>query len=256
MKFSSILGFAVALLLTSIFSFAQEPTYMDAATHPGKGQTYWRAFFSSGGYNVSGTEFEALSTRLEFAYGLQSTLALVADIEFTDLSGNRSSESGLAESTLQAKYRLFKEDFSPLNTWMVSIFAGLTQPGDIGPMADFDLYPRFAVVSTAILDRHGLNGELEWEAHSDDPDHFSANASYLYRLAPDKYAPETPGAWYVMLESLNQFTLETDSRSDLAVGILYEAQRWAFEMSLLLPLQQDWQQENNHQVTIGFRFLP
>lgn len=59
-----------------------------------------------------------------------------------------------------------------------------------------------------------------------------------------------------MFESLNQFTDDGYSRFDLAGGLLYEAQNWALEASLRLPLDQDWQREDDYVFTIGFRFLP
>lgn len=59
-----------------------------------------------------------------------------------------------------------------------------------------------------------------------------------------------------MVESLNQFTDDGATRFDMAAGILYEARRWAWELSIRLPLAQDWPRENDYTVTMGLRFLP
>jgi hypothetical protein len=59
-----------------------------------------------------------------------------------------------------------------------------------------------------------------------------------------------------MIESLNQFTDDGDARFDTALGILYEARRWACEASLRLPLEQDWSREEDYTVTLGVRYLP
>ena len=50
--------------------------------------------------------------------------------------------------------------------------------------------------------------------------------------------------------------LAGDSRVDVAIGVLYEARRWAWEISGRLPIEQDWQRETDCTVTTGVRFLP
>lgn len=167
---------------------------MAAATHPGAGQVYTRTLFSIAGYEEDDRDIDSLSAQLKVAYGVQSNFALLADIEFGDLSSRGRDESGMLASTFEMKYRLFKEDYSPLNTWMASVFAGLTVPGNNGTMDELDPYPRLALATTAILERHGINAELEWEERDDDPQRFSVNGSYLYRIAPVEYTAETRGA--------------------------------------------------------------
>lgn len=248
-----------ALLLAAVATrvIAQEPTYMDAATHPGAGQLYSRLLVSQSEYEVAEAKTEELAAVVKLVYGLRPTLALLAEVELADLSAQDNDETGMLWSTFQAKYRLFKKDLGPLNTWMASAFAGLTVPGDMDATTDIDTYPRCALVSTAILNRHGVNAELEWEEYGSEPDRFTINASHLYRLTPAEYATDTRGAWYTMVESLNQYTDDGDSRFDVAAGILYEARRWACEASLRLPLEQDdWPEQQDYRFTLGFRYLP
>ena len=176
--------------------------------------------------------------------------------ELASLSTDGNDETGLGATTLQIKCRLFKRDLGPLNTWRTSLFAGVTIPGDVDPYSPEDNYPRCSLASTAILGRHGLNAEMEWEGYGDAPDRMAINASHLYRLSPSEYTVATRGAWYTMVESLNGFTDEGDSRCDVALGVLYEARRWAWEISGRLPIEQDWQREANYTVTTGIRFLP
>lgn len=249
---------AFILLLTAVATgvIAQEPTYMDAGTHPGTGQFYSRLLLSSSEYENVEKKTEELAAIVKLVYGLHPTLALLAEAEFASLSTAGNDETGILRSTFQLKYRLFKKDLGPLNTWMASVFSGLTVPGAMDATTNLDSYPRCALVSTAILGRHGVNAELEWEEYGSDPDLFTVNASYLYRLVPDEYASDTRGSWYAMVESLNQFTDEGDSRFDVAAGILYEAWRWACEVSLRLPLEQNWPEEQDYSVTLGFRYLP
>lgn len=257
MKMRRILLAALGLLLVAADCLAQEPTYMDAATHPGKGQLYLRTLLATSEYESNGYKTDELSAEVKLAYGISSDFAILTEFEFADLStaGDKDS-SGIYASTLKAKYRLFKNDFSPLNTWMASVFAGVTVPGEVGTMDGLDPYPSFAIATTTILNRHGLNGELEWEGRDADPDTYSVNASYLYRLAPPAYTINTRGAWYLMFESINQFNDQNESRHDIATGILYEARKWAWEASIRIPVEENWQPREDYQLTVGFRFLP
>ncbi len=229
---------------------------MDAATHPGGGQFYSRLLVSSSEYEENESETEQLAAMVKLVYGIHPNLAMLAEAEFSSLSARDHDETGLLWSVFQIKYRLFKKDLGPLNTWMTSAFAGITVPGNMDTTTGMDTYPRCALASTAILNRHGINAELKWEEYGGDPDRFTVNASHLYRLAPAEFATDTRGAWYTMLESLNQVSDEGDSRLDIAAGILYEARRWACEASLRLPLEQDWPVEEDYKLTVGIRYLP
>jgi hypothetical protein len=237
--------------------FSQEPTYMDAATHPGAGQLYWRLLASRSEYEEAAGENADLSiATLKLSYGIRPTIALVLAGELAHLSSDGHDESGLRQATLQLKYRVFKRDLGPLNTWRTSLLGGITIPGDLERSSPEESYPRVSIVTTAILGRHGLNAEAGWEEHGGEADRIAINASHLFRLSPAEYRIDTRGAWYTMLESLNQFDDHGDSRSDLAAGILYEARNWALEASLRLPVAQNSQRDDAYTITVGVRLLP
>jgi hypothetical protein len=235
---------------------AQEPTFMDAATHPGRGQFYSRLLVSHSECEDAGTEAHLSTAVLKLSYGVRSTLALVLDTELAALAAAGDDETGISQATCQLKYQLLRRDLGPLNTWRTSIFGGFTVPGNVEAYKPEHTYPRCSLASTAILDRHGLNAEVEWQEYGDEPDRFAVNASHLYRVLPSEYTVATRGAWYTMFESLNEFTEDGQSRSDLALGVLYEARRWAWEVSVRFPLAQDWPRESEYTVTMGFRLLP
>lgn len=248
----------VVVLLVGVFAsmaFAQEPTYMNAATHPGTSQLYLRLLGTREEYGAGTGDAEASSALWKVAYGIRPTLAFLVDGEWVDTSAG-SGESGIRQTTLQLKYRLFKRDLGPLNTWRTSVFGGVTIPGEVHPLDSGDAYPRGAVASTMILHRHGINAELAWEEYGELPDEFEMNASYLYRLVPAEYAITTTGAWYTMTELLHRFNDDGKSRSDVALGVLYEARSWAWELSAKLPLSEDWGREYDYTVTVGLRYLP
>lgn len=229
---------------------------MDASTLPGAGQFYSRLLVSSSEYEEAGTNAQLSEATLKLSYGIGSMLAFVFEGEFAHLSTDENDETGVRLTSLQLKYRLFKSDLGPLNTWRSSLLGGIAVPGNLDDSSPDNAYPQAALVSTAILGRHGLNGEVKWEECGHEADRIAVNGSHLYRLSPSEYTATTRGAWYTMIESLNDFTDEGESRFDVALGILYEARRWAWEMSLRLPVEQDWAQDNNYTATMGLRFLP
>lgn len=229
---------------------------MDAATHPGAGQFYSRLLLSRSEYREGGADAHLNTATIKLSYGIRPTLAAMLESEFADLSADGTDETGLRETTLQLKYRLFKRDLSPLNTWRTSLIGGVALPGNMDTASPDRAYPQCALVSTAILGRHGVNAALGWKEYGREADRFVVNGSHLYRLSPSEYTVETRGAWYTMIESLNQFTEDGDSRCDLAAGILYEARRWAWEISVRLPVAQDWPRQYDYTVTTGIRFLP
>ncbi len=247
---------ALLLAVATTATVAQEPTFMDAATHPGAGQFYSRLLVSHSEYEEAGADVDLSVAILKLSYGIWPTLAIVFEGAFANLSAGDTEDTGISQTTLQLKYRLFKMDLGPLNTWRTSFFGGVTVPGDMDAYGPEEIYPRCSLASTAILGRHGLNAEVEWEASGDEPDRIAINASHLYRLWPSEYTATTRGAWYTMVESLNVFTDEGASLSDVALGVLYEARRWAWEISVRLPVAQDWPQESGYTVTLGLRFLP
>jgi len=247
---------ALAFLAAGVVS-AQEPAFMEAATQPGANQSYARLLFLFGERSDANSAVDEFTARIKLAYGVDANLAALADADFQYVRSDPGDESeeGFSLATLRLKYRLFKHDLGPLNTWRASVLAGADIPGTSDELARDHASPRMGMVTTAILGRHGLNAQVDWTGRVDDPDLFAVNASHLYRLAPTEYSAQTSGAWYTMVESLNEFSDSGDSRTDLAVGILYEARRWAWEASYRLPLAENWPSEIDYQVETGVRYL-
>lgn len=247
------------LLIILITAFgtasAQEPIFLEAATHPGSGQFYTRALFSAEKYNLAGMDTEEQNILLKTAFGLRPTLALLIDTEFRRLDAARTDASGFALATVRLKYQFFKRDLGPLNTWRASWTGGIGLPLDDEPLAPENPVPRAGAVTTAILGRHGLNAQLDWKGYRHEPDQVELNASHLYRISPAEYAADTQGAWYTMLESLNEISDNGDRRADAGLGILYEARRWAVEAALRLPIHENDSRKSDGQITLGWRWL-
>ena len=247
---------ALVFLVAGVVS-AQEPAFMEAATQPGADQYYARLLFLVGERSDADSAVDEFTARIKLAYGVDANLAALLDADFQHVRSNPGSESeeGFSQATLRLKYRVLRHDLGPLNTWRASVLAGADIPGTSDELARDHASPRLGMVTTAILGRHGLNAQFDWTGRVGDPDLFALNASHLYRLAPAEYSAQTSGAWYTMVESLNEFSDSGDSRADLAVGILYEARRWAWEASYRLPLAENWPSEIDYQVETGVRCL-
>jgi len=226
------------LFVLPLSTLAQEPAFMEAATHPGQGQFYSRLLFF-------GSEGDEYAAALKLSYGIIADLALQLDGEHRWLP----DESDLTTSTVRLKYRILQKDLSPLNTWRASVLVGADFPEGGDPA------PRLGAVTTAILGRHGLNGQIDWTGNQSEPDEFMLNTSYLYRIAPVEYSQTTKAAWYTMLELLNTFHDNSDRYIDIAPGLLYEARRWAAEISIRLPLDESGPRETDYTIEAGVRYL-
>jgi hypothetical protein len=249
-------AWAAAVACAAGLAAAQEPAYMDAATHPAQGQAYVRLLGYAGEQRVAGADFRNQALEWKGAFGLRSATAVLLEAEWARREGGGETASGFARAGLLLKQRFLRRDLGPLDTWRASLLAGADLPGEDEVRESAHASPRLGVATTAILGRHGLNGQVDWTGREGADDRFRLNGSYLYRLAPARYAVDTRGAWYSVVEWLNEATTGGDTRSDAAVGLLYEARNWAAEIGLRLPLARDGMPELRQEVVLGLRWLP
>ncbi len=234
MKRLWLIGWCVPLGLA-----AQEPTFMEGATHPGAAQLYQRALIT--GTPWAEADADTYRVKLSSAYGLTARHALLADVE----QGERGGWAG----SLRLKHRFWQRDTGPIDTWRASIQIG----GDWSEEQDAGI--RAGVVSTTIRGRHGLNIQLDWRQAGPTGDRVAAHGSHLYRWYPARYTPTTRGAWYSVIESLNTYT-DTDAYiPELVLGALYEARRWAAEIAWRSGDLSEGPERERQQLAIGARYL-
>jgi len=102
------IGIGALLVVGAVESLrAQEPTFMDAATHPGAGRVYTRLLLSGAERKTSAAVFDEQSIQWKLAYGIHTRLAALAEGEFLRrrLANNPSYDEGWAQTTLRLKYR-------------------------------------------------------------------------------------------------------------------------------------------------------
>lgn len=257
MRYNRCLCFAIACagVVVSLPVRAQEPTFMEAATHPGKNQFYARILLGQWQESIAGEQRQTYRDLLfKASYGLHARLALLLDVEGLTVAGNEPRTSGIAQASLRLKYRYLQYDLGPVNTVRASLTAGIVIPGREELHDEDQAYPRFGTAVTAILGRHGLNGQLDREERPNQASRTACNISHLYRIAPALYTQHTKGAWYTMLESLNRFDDCGDYQIDTGIGILYEAQRWAAEVAIRLPVDAHGY-DRHALLRVGLRYL-
>lgn len=211
---------------------------MSAATQPGQGQMYSRTLFTmedNDDYMVHG----------RLVYGIVSKLALQLDAHYEWLT----DKDDYSTAAVRLKYRVLQKDFGPINTWRASVVGGIEF------LSNDDPATHLAAVTTAIINRQGFNGQIDWTHYDSQPDEVMLNASHLFRITPAKYSAGTKGAWYTELESLNTVYDNGDYEIDLAPGLLYEARKWAAEISLRLPIAGNYYDQPSYTLATGLRYL-
>ena len=250
---------AAVLILAGATAVAQEPVFMDAATHPGRGQFYARLQLGleEGTLRYDGSKGTQAGMTLKLVHGLTPRLALVLDAGLRDRvrPPEGDSEAGLADWTLRLKWRVAKLDLGPVDTWRTSLFAGVRGPGSPQTRETDRIAPTLGLASTAILGRHGFNGAMSWTAKTDAPEVGTVDVSHLFRLTPAAFTAGTRGAWYTVIESLNTVEPGGTRRHVLAPGLLYEARRWAWEAGVRLPVNDRASDRFNVEAVTGFRRL-
>ena len=198
--------FWLGFFLSGCGVWAQEPLFMEAGTHPGGQQLYSRLVLFD----------DVLAWKN--AWGVTPNFAVLPDV--------RIAEAGITGADLRVKQRIYRADTGPVDTWRISAQGGVSWREGRDPG------PRVGLVSTTIRGRHGVNAQVDLNAGEASARRYAVNASHLYRIHPVRYTPQTEGAWYTMLESLNDVSSDGDVTALAGMGLLYEARRWAAEAGI------------------------
>jgi hypothetical protein len=260
---------------------AQESPNIVAPTQPAPGSVVarlgLRAIVFDGGEPDVARDGFVLEERLRLTYGITKELSVDGTLPFYQGSFDEpapgqapfeTSPVGLGDLDVNLKFRLFKEDVGPVDTVRMSVFAGTEMPTGTGGFGTESFDPQVGLAAMAILGRHGFSGSLAYRFVTGDTDEalfpgdsgadvFAANVGYLYRLAPDEFAEEHVGAWYATVELLSTAETNGDFELTLTPGILFEAPRFAFELTVGFPIVDDvqYRPSSSFSGSIGLRFL-
>ncbi|MDZ4831249.1 MAG: hypothetical protein SGJ09_13760 [Phycisphaerae bacterium] len=260
---------------------AQEAPNVTAPTQPPPGGVIVRgglfAYVFDGGDPAVARDGFVVEERFRLAIGLTKELSIDAMLpifqgSFDDPAlGQTSFDTspiGIGDVDLNLKLRIFKEDLGPVDTIRVSLFGGTSLPTEVGGFGSRSFDPQLGVSAMGIFGRHGITQSLAWRfttAGSDEPlfagdttaDVFATGTAYLYRVAPDEFTEEHKGAWYFTAELLGTAETNGDLEFVLAPGILYEGPRWAFELTVGVPVVQNVNDRatTSFVASLGFRVL-
>ena len=273
-----VLTVLVACAATGTAS-AQEPTNSPAATQPSTGRWVLRSrlrYLDAREHPDSGDRsFQQWTNNLSLAYGLSGDLSIAALLPvhhrtFRDGdSGERDREFGVGDVTMQLKWRIYQNDFGPIDTSRFSLIAGVQVPSFDRPFSSESVNPMFGGVFTHVQGRHGFNASGIFKVNTGSGTSANlgggagnANAllydsSYVFRISPKSYTADTHGALYGLLELNGIYETNGDNELLLAPGIMYEARTWTVEASIQLPIWQDVDRrpETRFAAVLGVRFL-
>ena len=235
----------------------QEATRTPSATQPGKGVFIMRERVSVRWYtdDPAGRDLLDVQAKTTLAYGINGRLAVYADVPVLfrtdDNDAGSDDEFGLDDSRLYAKYRLYQNDSTALDTARVSLLAGVEAPTGRGAFTGGSWDPMLGLAYTQVKGRHGWNLAGRWLFTTGEgsgtpvgpgqrlSDLAQVDAAYLYRIAPDAFTSAHDESWYLVAELNSEFETNGDSEVRFAPGILYEGRRIAAEAGIEVPVWSD-----------------
>lgn len=266
----------VFLATTAVPAVSQEVLFAPSATAPGKGNFVSRQIVTQTSFDAGNAmvPFDVDQTTLTnlLAYGMTSDLSAAVTLpmvyrDYDVSAGFDDDRFGIMDIELMFKYRFLQKDLGTIDTLRMSLIGGIELPSyDDGFSSEsFDLFLGWAM--TYIAGRHGVGAyaQYKWNTGGDpyeiefgdgQYDAIRIDGSYLYRIDPANYTAESTRSTYLVVEVNNRYEANGDLESLLSPGILIEAQRWAFEFAIRLPVAQSL----NHRaemvwaMSAGFRF--
>ncbi|MBK8916227.1 MAG: hypothetical protein IPM64_16800 [Phycisphaerales bacterium] len=257
---------------------AQEPpNAYESATQPGPGTFIFkpqlRYFYLDDAPSSPRSETHQLnfSNTLNFGIAPDWSASIRFPLEQRWQSDRASSDEesfGIGDLTTLLKWRVWRNDTSPLDTQRLAVFGGLEWPLGQSEFSSYSFDPIVGTAYTQVSGRHGINLSGAWKFTTDgdenpllagdgQADLLRYDAAYLFRLDPERYTAETKGAWYAVLELNGLYETNGDHEVFLSPGIMFEAQSWVLEFSVQLPAVQrlDHRPETDFAVIFGLRFL-
>ncbi len=265
---------ALLVCLLSPAVLAQQAILTTAPTLPSKGQVVTRNLLIVTSYDDGPVQGEDITIFNSVSYGLSGSLAVQFDLpyRFQDVEGTSDGDidnSGLLDGEVSLKWRVWKDDFGPVDTARLAVVGGTTVPIGADRYSSDSFNPYLGLAYMYIHGRHGLGFSANYlftTGSTPGPallpgetlaDFFEADAAYLFRLAPSEYGTDFAASWYAVLELNVLYETNGDSEAFIAPGLLYEAPNFALEATVQVPVAQDLRSrpERAFVVTLGVRLL-
>lgn len=267
------LAFSVAAIGAS--AFGQQAILTTAPTLPSKGQVVTRHLLTFTSFDDGTTEGEDVTILNSVALGLSGELGIQFDLpyRFRDVEGLAGGEevdtSGLFDSDISLKWRVWKHDLGPVDTARLALVGGAQLPTGADRFSSDSVDPFLGAAFMYIGGRHGFGASARWlftTGGVDGPsvlpgdsteDVLELDGAYLFRLAPEVYGEDFVASWYAVAEVSTIYETNGDLEAFFAPGILYEAPRFALEANVQVPIGQDLSSRPEREVivTVGLRVL-
>ncbi len=270
----------LAALYASGAALGQEPiNAADSATQPSPGHVIFKEQFRYYSLDLNqgprerrgeirdAVLFSTLNVGITSDTALSFRVPTVFRARSFSLSDPWDREEGVGDVTALAKWRFFQSDTGALDTMRMSLIAGVDIRTGDSPFTNDAYNPVLGLAYTQIAGRHGFNGSLQWTFTTDGNDEpiFAGESTadllrydlaYLFRLSPEQYTAETPGALYAVCELNGLYETNGDNELFLSPGIMYEAKTWTAELSVQIPVWQriDQRAEADYALVAGLRF--
>ncbi|TVQ52159.1 MAG: hypothetical protein EA377_10895 [Phycisphaerales bacterium] len=266
-----------ALAAPSQYASAQEAINSPAATQPSRGtwvlRNQFRYLEARADPRSDAREFRQVTIWNSLAYGISSDLSASFELPVVHRSfrdgkgGPRKRDTGIADMNATLKWRIYQDDFGPIDTSRVSLLGGLQIRSGDSEFTSDSYDPFVGAVWTYVHGRHGVNASGRYKFNTGGGTEFNLgggdgsadallyDASYLYRLDPETYTAESKGAWYAVVEFNGVYETNGDNELMIAPGIMYEARAWTVEASFQLPIWQelDHRPESRFGMVVGLR---
>jgi hypothetical protein len=265
---------ALAACALSQAAFAQQAILTTAPTLPSKGQVITRHLLVVTTFDDGPVQGEDITFVNSVSYGLSGSLAAQVDLPylFRDVEGTTDGDidtSGLLDGEVSLKWRVWKNDFGPVDTARLAVVAGTTVPFGADRFSSDSFDPFVGLAYMYIQGRHGLGVSANYlftTGSTEGPallpgdslaDLLEVDAAYLFRIAPSEYGEDFAASWYAVLELNMLYETNGDSEAFIAPGLLYEAPRFAVEATVQVPIAQDLHSRPDRGlvVTLGLRLL-
>ena len=202
---------------------------------------------------------DRFESRTVMGYGFSSKFALFGVLPLVDISTEigaaSSSEFGLGDAALFARYEVYRSD-QPGQTIRIAPYAGVRLPtGRDGKTGDGSTDVFGGLIATIASTQWVLDSQLRYD-HNREANGFergdstSFESSFQYRLSPGKITQETRAFVFGVLElSANYYERNrlggvTDPNSGgfqvfLTPGLQYSARRWIADLGVKVPVLND-----------------
>ncbi len=257
---------AALLLCLCAPAAAQQALFTDAATQPSQNVFLLRQLIR---YDQLEGGIDDLTYSASLFYGLtpEVSFSLRVPVRYRD-GEDIDGAFGLDDVHAMAKWRVWKNDFGPLDTARLAVFGGASLPVGKDEFTSDSIDPMIGSVFTLIRGRHGINTAATWRFNSGDEDalRFGSgpddalrlDANYVFRIAPAEFnADNSGGGWYGFVELNSEYETNGDRSLFVAPGIMYEGSDVSFEAAIRVPAWNDvdHRPEEELAVSVGVRIF-